>query len=57
LFLTEQGYRYEILYGDEVAQYQPTTLDLTGFTQKCNEPTRREEPRKLTSGHREDNDW
>ena len=26
MFLTEQGYRYEILYGDEVAAYQPATL-------------------------------
>jgi len=28
LFLTEQGYRYEILYDHEVAGYQPTLLDL-----------------------------
>jgi DNA excision repair protein ERCC-3 len=28
LFLTEQGYRYEILYDHEVADYQPTLLDL-----------------------------
>ena len=26
LFLTEQGYRYRILYADEVADYQPDTL-------------------------------
>jgi DNA excision repair protein ERCC-3 len=26
LFLTEQGYRYTILYADEVAEYQPATL-------------------------------
>ncbi len=26
LFLTEQGYRYTILYDDEVADYQPATL-------------------------------
>jgi DNA excision repair protein ERCC-3 len=28
LFLTEQGYRYEILYDDELAGYQPTLLAL-----------------------------
>jgi DNA excision repair protein ERCC-3 len=28
LFLTEQGYRYEILYDDELADYQPTLLAL-----------------------------
>ena len=28
LFLTEQGYRYEILYDHEVADYEPTLLDL-----------------------------
>lgn len=27
LFLTEQGYHYTILYGDEVADYQPATLE------------------------------
>jgi len=26
LFLTEQGYRYEIIYDDELLQWQPTTL-------------------------------
>ena len=35
LFLTEQGYRYEIIYGDEVADWQPTTLALKA------QPTRR----------------
>jgi DNA excision repair protein ERCC-3 len=28
LFLTEQGYRYEILYQDELDDYQPTLLEL-----------------------------
>lgn len=28
LFLTEQGYRYEILYEDEIPQWQPTVLAL-----------------------------
>ena len=28
LFLTEQGYRYEILYEDEIGAWQPTTLAL-----------------------------
>ena len=28
LFLTEQGYRYDILYDYEIADYQPTLLDL-----------------------------
>jgi DNA excision repair protein ERCC-3 len=28
LFLTEQGYRYEILYDDELAEYEPTLLAL-----------------------------
>ena len=28
LFLTEQGYRYEILYDDEIADYEPTLLAL-----------------------------
>ncbi len=27
LFLTEQGYRYTILYGDEVAEHEPPTAD------------------------------
>jgi DNA excision repair protein ERCC-3 len=27
LFLTEQGYRYTILYADEVDEYEPTTLE------------------------------
>jgi DNA excision repair protein ERCC-3 len=26
LFLTEQGYQYDILYENEVADYQPATL-------------------------------
>ena len=28
LFLTEQGYRYEILYDNELADYEPTLLAL-----------------------------
>jgi DNA excision repair protein ERCC-3 len=28
LFLTEQGYRYEIIYGDEVPEWQPTPVAL-----------------------------
>ena len=28
LFLTEEGYRYEILYDDEVVDYEPVVLDL-----------------------------
>jgi len=28
LFLTEQGYRYSIIYDDEVAAWQPATLAL-----------------------------
>jgi DNA excision repair protein ERCC-3 len=28
LFLTEQGYRYDIIYEDEVPQWQPATLAL-----------------------------
>ena len=29
LFLTEQGYRYEILYDDEITAWQPATLALS----------------------------
>jgi DNA excision repair protein ERCC-3 len=34
LFLTEQGYRYEILYDYEVADYQPTLLALQAEERK-----------------------
>jgi DNA excision repair protein ERCC-3 len=34
LFLTEQGYRYEILYEYEVADYQPALLDLQAEERK-----------------------
>jgi len=34
LFLTEQGYRYEILYDTEVADYEPTVLALQAEEQK-----------------------
>ncbi|MCL5959157.1 MAG: DEAD/DEAH box helicase [Chloroflexi bacterium] len=37
LFLTEQGYRYEILYADEVADFRPTTLDLTACARTLDE--------------------
>ena len=30
LFLTEQGYQYTILYGDEVADYEPVALSSSG---------------------------
>ncbi|MBV7337376.1 DEAD/DEAH box helicase [Chloroflexi bacterium TSY] len=33
LFLTEQGYQYTILYADEVADYQPRTLEGNGVPQ------------------------
>jgi DNA excision repair protein ERCC-3 len=42
LFLTEQGYRYEIIYEDEVAEWQPTTLALKA------RPAR---PKALLPGH------
>jgi len=32
LFLTEQGYRYEIIYEDELQHWQPTTLNLKART-------------------------
>ena len=34
LFLTEQGYRYEILYDTEVAAYSPTVLALRAEERK-----------------------
>jgi len=42
LFLTEQGYRYEIIYEDEVPEWQPTTLALKA------RPAR---PKALLPGH------
>ena len=41
LFLTEQGYRYDILYEDELPQWQPTVLALHALTTR---------PKTLTSG-------
>ena len=34
LFLTEQGYRYEILYDSEVEDYEPTLLALQAEERK-----------------------
>jgi DNA excision repair protein ERCC-3 len=41
LFLTEQGYRYEIIYEDELPQWQPTVLALQAHLPR---------PKILTSG-------
>jgi DNA excision repair protein ERCC-3 len=42
LFLTEQGYRYEIIYEDELPRWQPTVLALQAQAAR---------PRALTSGN------
>jgi DNA excision repair protein ERCC-3 len=42
LFLTEQGYRYEIIYADELPEWHPTTLAIRA---------RPVQPRALPSGH------
>lgn len=42
LFLTEQGYRYEVIYEDEVPQWQPTTLALKARAMR---------PKALVAGH------
>jgi DNA excision repair protein ERCC-3 len=47
LFLTEQGYRYTILYDDEVAGYEPATLALpSSATETVVQPP----PLQLTAG-------
>ncbi len=43
LFLTEEGYRYEILYDHEIADYEPVVLDV-----KAGEPASRLLPARAT---------
>jgi DNA excision repair protein ERCC-3 len=47
LFLTEQGYRYTILYDDEVADYEPATIAGEFYEVR---PRRLSSPSQLTAG-------
>ncbi|HUE76236.1 MAG TPA: DNA repair helicase XPB, partial [Chloroflexota bacterium] len=47
MFLTEQGYRYEILYENEIAVFRPVTLQLAANPDRADNP-----PSQMSSGPR-----